>query len=345
MAGEQEGAQPAPSDEQARFDAETARFAAPKVVQAAWANDRDAMIGNAQPQVEGGEDGVDGAVGRASGEVGDNTEGKQAAAAVDVQGAQDGTEAEKGAAKPEVVPPWLTERTTRLTAKERRVEAEAEQLRQREQEIADREAAIEARDRAAAIKKPDPDDFDDVADYDAAREAYDAAQKAAREAAAKVKKPESTPAPAADALPLGLTQQDMVDAFERITSAVPKDLVDKLAAKGVVLPYVVMVEISEASSKEEIAAMSRFVLQNQETIKAIAKLPARQQASALVRAYADNPPPEGRKRSQAPDPINPLKGGSPTRPSLATMSFAEFERTMNEAELEARKAGKPYNYG
>lgn len=348
MAEGQEGAPPAPSDEQARFDAETKTFAAPKVVQAEWASDRNAVLGNAQPSVEGAADGSDGAVGDASGEVGDDAEGKPPAAEVDGagSGAKDGeAEAAEGGQK-EVVPAWLTERTTRLTAKEHKIEAQAETLRQREQEIADREAAIEARDKAAALKKPDPDEFDDVADYDAAKDAYDAAQKAARDAAAKAKKPTEKPAAAApNALPLGLTEQDMADAFERITSAVSPALVEKLAAKGVVLPHVVMVEISEASSKEEIDRMSRFVLQNQETMKAIAKLPARQQASALVKAYAQKPPAEGKKRSDAPDPISPAGGPSGVKAGLAQMSYADFEKEMDKAEIEARKAGRPFQYG
>lgn len=348
MAEGQEGAQPAPNDEQARFDAETKTFAAPKVVQAEWAADRNAVLGNAQPSVDGAADGSDGAVGDAPGEVGDDAQGKPNAPKVDGagEGAKDGaTKAPEGEPK-EVVPAWLTERTTRLTAKEHRIEEQAETLRQREQEIADREAAIEARDRAAALKKPDPDDFDDVSEYDAAREAYDAAQKAARDAAAKVKKPadKGTQAPT-EALPLGLTEQDMADAFERITAAVSPALVEKLAAKGVVLPHVVMVEISEATSKEEIDRMSRFVLQNQETMKAIAKLPARQQASALVRAYTQKPPAEGKKRSEAPDPISPAGGPSGVRAGLAQMSYADFEDAMNKAELEARKAGRPTQYG
>jgi len=240
--------------------------------------------------------------------------------------------------KPGKIPGWLAKRVERVNVKEDAV-AERERLaEERIREADERIAAAEVLTRAAKLTEPDPDAFDTVDEYETAKAQYTEAQAAATEAA----KPKVAPAekkPDAAASPhdvLGITLQERSAAVQRITEAVPKTVAEKLADSGTILPAAVMMEIADQPSKEATDAMARWVLGNQETVKAIATLPPRQQAAALVRAFYEKPSAERRATSKADAPIERVAGGSQPTLNLSEASFVDFEKLRNAEEARSR---------
>jgi phage tail protein X len=236
------------------------------------------------------------------------------------------------------VPDWLKRRTQRFDNAEARA-AERERIaEERIREADERLAAAEVMARAAKLTEPDPDAFDTVDEYELAKTQFTEAQAAAGEAA----KPKAAPAekkPDAAASPhdvLGITQQDRSAAVQRITEAVPKTVAEKLADSGTVLPAAVMMEIADQPSKEATDAMARWVLGNQETVKVIAKLPPRQQAAALVRAFYEKASATRRAASSAEPPIERVAGGSQPTLNLSEASFVDYEKIRNAEELRSR---------
>lgn len=236
------------------------------------------------------------------------------------------------------VPDWLKRRTQRFDNAEARA---AERERIANEKLAEAEeklAAAEVMSRAAKLTEPDPDAFDTVDEYEAAKTQWTEAQAAATEAA----KPKPAPVekkPDAAASPhdvLGITLQERSAAVQRITEAVPKTVAEKLAADGTILPAAVMMEIADQPSKEATDAMARWVLGNQETVKAIATLPPRQQAAALVRAFYEKPSPTRRAASSAEPPIERVAGGSQPTMNLSEASFGDYEKIRNAEELRSR---------
>ena len=306
----------APKTDVEVFNEQTAGFKSPAAVQEAWKLDQ-AAIGNAQPTPAAAEPTAEEVAAKTA-------EDTDAAAAAAIDGAAD--PAATPAAEGEL-PSWLKERVARVSTKEDAVSRRETELAAREQEIADREAAV----AVAALEAPDPDDFQTVAAYEKAKENH-----ARQVELLKGKKPAAEPAkdaPAADPqmAVLGLTKEEISSGVDRIIELVPKAIAEGLQ-NAPALPAALLMEIADQPTKEQAEHLSRFVIGNPKTIAAIAKLPARQQAAALVRAAIEKPPATAKLKSGAPTPIDPVKPNA-TGESLSASNFADFERRRNAEEI------------
>lgn len=231
------------------------------------------------------------------------------------------------------LPPWMKKRVDRANGKESRA---AKALREANERARTAEEEAEALRVAAAktLKKPNPDDFDTVAEYDEAQAAY-----AAQKAKAIEKKP-AAKEPAKDTgLPLGITPDEIEAAVESLDADLPDTISARIKDAKVVpiLPAPVLLEIAEEPDEAVKKAMAQFVIGNKGIMAGIGKLAPRAQAAAFVRAFSETQRTTSKKKSDAPEPINRNKGrAAEGAPNLSAMSFAEFEAHENEREAKER---------
>ncbi len=307
------------------FVDETARFGTIKAVQAEWDNDRDALLGNKQPEgtddATGTENGAEGGDGDTDPGAGDGDDGEAAGPEADAEDDGELRDEEGNLIDVTTLPPYLQKRIERSTAKQRRIE-------DKEREVAEREVAVAAKEAEAAAPKPAPepkrDDYETDEEFDEAKAEHEAA------------KPKPAP------LPLGLTVEEVSGAKSTIRSRISASMSQKLGDVNVVkaLPHAVLMEIAEQPTKEETERMARFVIGNQPKMMEIAKLPPRRQAVAFREAFTAKPPAERKIKPGAEPPIAPVNGRATTGVNLATKSFADYEAIRNAEEVAARKSGK-----
>ena len=75
--------------------------------------------------------------------------------------------------------------------------------------------------------------------------------------------------------------------------------------------------------------------QNKDVATEISKGSAAQQMRAILKldmSVNKAPPPKPIKTTEAPNPIQPVKGSDTQKKSLQDQSFAEYEKEMNERE-------------
>ena len=332
-----------PQTEEERFAAETSSYHVPGSPAEAPKGGTDAA-GNAPAGSNADDAATKAAAAAAAADAGDQDGETDASRAAAADGTKAATEpkAGEGEGGAEAEPPpegelpaWMKKRLERSTIKETSAETRAREAEEKAQRLEEENAALKAR---APTKEPDPDDFETTADYEAAKVEW----KKAKEAPAP--KPA---APKAEAHPLGITQEMLADGVSTLSTALPPTVVARLKDPEQVkhFPASVLLEVAEESDKETQTAMARFVIANQKRMEAINKMAPRQQAPAFIRAFNESDPIKAKKKSAAPEPIEPVGTNSgrdeqTALPSLSSASYAEFERVMNEADTKTGR--RPY---
>lgn len=251
------------------------------------------------------------------------------------ESAEHGTDkADPEKVKAKALPAWMTERIDRSNTKAEAAEAKAKAAD--EARIAAEEAlAVERAKKADPVKvakKPDPDDFDTVAEYDDALIEWNAAKTKKAE---PEKKPEPKKADEAKVPPLppGVDESDITAAIAAVKKGVDADTIKALSELPV-LPPMVILELADSDDKQGLAT---FVLGNPEIIEGIAQMKPRQQASALIRAFTEAEKPKGKKVSTAPEPIERVKGNAVALNGGLEGGFSAFEANRNKQELAQRR--------
>lgn len=323
------------------FAAETETFRNPAAAADELAKEaaKDADSAGSDDEKSGADAGAAGDNGAdASGADAAGKDGAESSAAANPGKDAGGDKTAKGSEKaPENIPDWMKRRIERANAKETAAETRARQAEEKAAELAEENARLKATP-PAEIKKPDPDDFDTVDEYEDAKAAYDEARKPKPKAEAKPdpKKPE----PAIPGLPPGVTAQEIVSALGVVDAALDAGMVAKLRALPV-MPAAVLLELADEPDAEEQKAMARFMIGSPKVLAEVAKLPPRQQASAFVRMFTAAEKPAPKKKTDMADPITRESGaGAGSTVNLSKASFREFEKIM---DAEDKKAGRrPY---
>ena len=220
----------------------------------------------------------------------------------------------------------------RARRQRREAQTQAESLKA---ENARLKAQAEAREKAEKI---DMNDFDTMAEYEAA-------------VAEAMKVPEPAPETQGDA-ELSLAVTDIREACEDVSP----DLVDKMMDEGFEISRDMVVAVAD---DPEPAAIIQHFVDNPAERDAILAMRPRAQERAIIRLgdqlarnrsgsptpppsdNADPPPPAPRKTSSAPEPIDPVNSRSP---QTVTIETAKTQREFEAARERDLGAGKFYEW-
>jgi hypothetical protein len=184
--------------------------------------------------------------------------------------------------------------------------------------------------------EPEPSDFDNYDDYLAELSDW---KKGASKADDKDsgKKPE-----ASDDGDDDREDQEFTDALEDVKAAFIDirdrydDFDEVTNDKDVTITRDMVMALAEADDPGEIAY---YLGKNKAEAERISKLKPIAQAreigkleAKLAKKEPDGNKPIGKKTTQAPDPIEPIRGGDSSKKKLDDMNFSEFEQTRNDQE-------------
>lgn len=195
-----------------------------------------------------------------------------------------------------------------------------------------------------ADKEPDPADFDNYDDYLDSLTDWKAGKKAkkADDKPAEKKADKADASKANEDAPPEKVDQDFIDALEDVQEAFAdfrkshEDFDEVISQEDLQITNDMVKAMAEAEDPGNIAY---HLGKNKEEASRIAALPPIAQAREIgkleAKLAAPSKPPS-KKTTEAPDPIEPVKGSDSTTKAAKDMSFAEYEQSMNERE---RKGG------
>lgn len=234
-------------------------------------------------------------------------------------------------------------RIDRLTKRAAEAERRAEEA---EAKLRSKGTAEKPADTAATEEEPDPADFDDyddyldkLADWKAGKKAAKAPEKPAEK---KADKADDKPKDDKAAQSKPKVDQDFIDALEDVQESFDTFRADHEDFDDVITADDVMITTDMVKAMADVdnaAAIAYHLGKNKEEASRIAALSPIAQAREIgkleVKLAAPSKPPR-KKTTEAPDPIDPVKGSDSTAKDAKDMSFEEYEQSMNERE---RKGG------
>jgi hypothetical protein len=225
-------------------------------------------------------------------------------------------------------------RIDRLTRKATEAGLRAEEAERRLQE----QGQADGQPAADSQGEPDPSAFDSYDDYLTAFSEWRAQQKGGK-AADTSRKPEKGNQAADDADQKD-TNREFTDALEDVQEAFTEsraqydDFDDVVGAKDLMITQDMVVAMADT---DDPGAIAYHLGQDKAETARIAGLSGRAQAKEIGKLEATlAKKPEsrqpGKKTTQTPDPIAPVKGSDSAETPPEKMDFAEYEQTMNERE-------------
>lgn len=220
-------------------------------------------------------------------------------------------------------------RIDRLTKRAKEAEDELKRLQGKEPE--------DKRISDTSTDEPDPSDFDSYDDYLDKLADWKAGKKTGTEA--DDGKDKGTDDNAKDQDQEEDTEytealEDVTEAFDESRSKYD-DFDDVVTAPDVQITKDMVKALAEADNPGDVAY---YLGKHKDEASRIAGLSPLAQARAIGRLEAKvaNIKPPGKKTTQAPDPIEPVRGSDSTTKSTDDMDFSEYERTMNDRERNGR---------
>ena len=128
--------------------------------------------------------------------------------------------------------------------------------------------------------------------------------------------------------------EDVNDAFED-SRKVYDDFDDVVSAEDVQITKDMVKALAETDNPGEVAYYLGKNKQEASRIAGLKPLAQAREIGKLEAKVADRKPP-GKKTTQAPDPLDPVRGSDSTSKSTSDMDFREYEQTMNERERNGR---------
>lgn len=243
------------------------------------------------------------------------------------------------------IPDWLKKRVERANKKEeeadRRVAAAEKKADEAASALALLRAEFEedkaARESGAAPKgKPDPDDYDTIAEYEAAKRSWEKAKdKPAKKADDKPKKDEAKPVD--QSFPIGMTADDYAKAEGAVVGGFSKPTLDGLR-KLSAFPVGMIAAVYDVSDGEAgtIDQVGKFILENPKVYEGILNTPERSWNKNLDRAFTEwqqrDQLEEKRRDVKQPEVIERSKGAA--IPVIGGDDYRDFEKRRNEEERE-----------
>lgn len=229
------------------------------------------------------------------------------------------------------LPKWMQDRIARSNRKAEEATGENARLKAEMAELRARLDAVES-PKPAPTEAPNPDDFDTVAEYEAAKADWTKAQK----------KPKTEPAKtdaAAPALPPHIDKSEFEAATE-LFLGLGDDITKGLTSTELPLSADIIMAMSDVAEGDAKVAkkVAEFVIAAPHIIKAISAMGVRQQAGAFERAFMEytgpkpKPEVEDRKTSKAPPP--PPRERPRAAPAKVANDFKDFEAQRNAEEIE-----------
>lgn len=220
-------------------------------------------------------------------------------------------------------------RIDRLTERAKKAELELEQLRQ-----GNKPNVGEPNNEPNNIEEPDPIDFDDYDKYlDALNKWNDGTEESSNEKAKgtdnrKTKEITEEDQEYKEAL------EDVTDAFDDSREKYD-DFEAVVTADDVQITIDMVKALSETENPGDIAY---YLGKHKEEASRIAGLKPMAQAKEIGKLEAKvlNIKQPSKKTTQAPDPIDPVRGSDSSQRSTNDMDFNEYEKTMNERERSGR---------
>lgn len=222
-------------------------------------------------------------------------------------------------------------RIDRLTKRAAEAERRAEEAERRANELEQKSKPAPA----ATADEPDPADFDDYDEYLTAFTDWKAASKAkpSSKEAAKEPKPKAKPddkAPADD--------QEFADALEDVQEAFEDwrkkhdDFDEVVTHPDVQITRDMVLAMAESDDPGGIAYHLGKNREEAARIAALSPIAQAREIGKIEATLAAPKPAPTKKTTQAPDPIDPVRGASSASKEPADMSFKEYEQAMNERE-------------
>ena len=220
---------------------------------------------------------------------------------------------------------------------QKRIDRLTERAKKAEQELQQLKGQGKNPDNAseANTDEPDPSSFDSYDDYlgsladwkaGKGKESDNAKNKGAEEDAQSKDLDEDTEY--TEAL------DDVNDAFED-SRKVYTDFDEVVTAKDVQITKDMVKALAETDDPGEVAY---YLGKHKDEASRIAGMKPLAQAREIgkLEAKLANRKPPGKKTTQAPDPIDPVRGSDSSSKSTNDMDFREYEQTMNERERNGR---------
>lgn len=224
----------------------------------------------------------------------------------------------------------VQKRINRLTKRMRQLEEENERLKS-QGEPAGKETPDD-------LKEPDVSDFEDYDEYleklgewKAARKAAKKPKPAKEESAKKGDGEEDDKGKKVDQEYLDALD-DVQDSFEEARSQYD-DFDDVITADDLSITPEMVKAMAECDNP---GAVAYYLGKHKTEASEIAGMTPLAQARAIgkLEAKAEKPKP-GKRTTEAPDPIEPVKGSDSSAKKVEDMDFTEYEQTMNERERQS----------
>lgn len=225
-------------------------------------------------------------------------------------------------------------RIDRLTKRAKEAEDELKRIRaQGKQPEGDNAKA----DTDTSTDEPDPSDFDSYDDYLDSLADWKAGQKKGKVAGDGKDKGTDDNAQDQDQE----EDTEYTEALEDVTEAFDEsrekydDFDEVVTAPDVQITKDMVKALADSDNPGDVAY---YLGKHKDEASRIAGLSPLAQAREIgkLEAKVANMKPPGKKTTQAPDPIEPVRGSDSSSKSAADMDFSEYERTMNERERNGR---------